>query len=403
MSGRVASVGGFVSEDTARDYLADMAADRRRGTWIDPVGGRMLLRAWVERWVPSLDLDERTVESYCSRLRCHILPEFGEMPLGAITSLDIALWAKRLSARYVPATVSGLVNLLSMILADAVDERLIAVNPVHRHRHRRRGRRSRYVRAERVWATPEQVVQVAAQAEQFGGRAAFLLVVTAAWTGCRWGELAGLHRSMVDLDRGVLVIDRFLGSLHESGRRRWLGPPKTPSSARRISLPPFLVELLREHLETHPFEFVFTTPSGCWWWRSTFIRRVFRPAVDGTRDGRAVAVRPGLTFHGLRHSHKTWLIADAVPEIAQARRLGHRLDNRVVETYSHVAPRSKPDCWTGWKSAGRPPSPPTRRLPRNPRSQLRRNGSRRLSPSSPERGTPIPRCRNTGRRNGNDR
>jgi integrase len=49
-------------------------------------------------------------------------------------------------------------------------------------------------------------------------------------------------------------------------------------------------------------------------------------------------VQPGLTFHGFRHSHKTWLIADGMPEIAQARRLGHHLDNRVVETYSHVAP-----------------------------------------------------------------
>jgi hypothetical protein len=30
--------------------------------------------------------------------------------------------------------------------------------------------------------------------------------------------------------------------------------------------------------------------------------------------------------------------ADGIPETAQARRLGHRLDNRIVETYSHVAP-----------------------------------------------------------------
>lgn len=47
---------------------------------------------------------------------------------------------------------------------------------------------------------------------------------------------------------------------------------------------------------------------------------------------------PGLTFHGLRHSHKTWLIADHIPEIAQARRLGHHLANRLAEVYSHVAP-----------------------------------------------------------------
>ena len=49
-------------------------------------------------------------------------------------------------------------------------------------------------------------------------------------------------------------------------------------------------------------------------------------------------MRPGPAFHGLRHSHKTWLIADGIPEIAQARRLGHHLSNRLVETYSHVAP-----------------------------------------------------------------
>src|SRR5437763_11040528 len=76
---------------------------------------------------------------------------------------------------------------------------------------------------------------------------------------------------------------------------------------------------------------------------ATFDRRVFRPAIDGTLHltGAAVPippVRPGLTFHGLRHSHKTWMIADGIPEIAQARRLGHRLDNRIAETYSHVAP-----------------------------------------------------------------
>jgi hypothetical protein len=44
-----------------------------------------------------------------------------------------------------------------------------------------------------------------------------------------------------------------------------------------------------------------------------------------------------LTFHGLRHSHKTWMIADAVPEVAQSRRLGHILGDRIQETYSHVA------------------------------------------------------------------
>lgn len=142
---------------------------------------------------------------------------------------------------------------------------------------------------------------------------------------------------------GLLIIDPRTGALHESAHTRWLGSPKTPSSARTITLPPFLVTMLRKHFERHDNEFVFTAECGTWLWRSTFIRRVLKPAVNGNEGRphqvvRTVPIRPGLTFHGLRHSHKTWLIAGGAPEIAQARRLGHHLPNRVTEVYSHVAP-----------------------------------------------------------------
>ncbi len=68
-----------------------------------------------------------------------------------------------------------------------------------------------------------------------------------------------------------------------------------------------------------------------------------RPAADGNRHRYNPAIRlnpvkPGLTFHGFRHSHKTWLIADGIPEVAQARRLGHKLPDKIQEIYSHVAP-----------------------------------------------------------------
>ncbi|MFL6125056.1 MAG: hypothetical protein ACJ73U_36215, partial [Actinophytocola sp.] len=37
----------------------------------------------------------------------------------------------------------------------------------------------------------------------------------------------------------------------------------------------------------------------------------------------------------LRHTHKTWLIEDGVPEVVQCKRLGHRLGG-VRGVYSHV-------------------------------------------------------------------
>ena len=342
--GSVESIYGFDNAEAAQEIAGTFDGHRRRTSWLNLSHDHttvITLADWVSCWWPTLDLDTRTLENYRSYLRCHILPRFGTLPIEAITPLDIQAWSTHaLENGYAPATVGGWKNLLSMIFADAVDEGLAAANPVRKHR--RRGRRSRHLRPERVWATPEQILAVADQAGMLGGPTARLLIIAAAWTGCRWGELTGLHRDNIDLQRGVITIDTWHGALHESNGQRWIGPPKTASSARRIHLPRFLTELLGEHLDSHPYEYVFTTEPGTWLWRSTFTRRVLRPAADGNLDVANPAVRthpvsPGLTFHGLRHSHNTWMITDDIPEIARARRLGHHTDNRTAETYSHVS------------------------------------------------------------------
>ncbi|HEX3780288.1 MAG TPA: tyrosine-type recombinase/integrase [Pseudonocardiaceae bacterium] len=388
VTGSVGSVGGFLTAKLAEMYRQDLECDRRRGNWIDPSGFQTKLSEWVQRWWSGLDLDLRTLENYESYLRIHILPRFGTTAMGDIAASDIRMWKMEAAKDgYASTTISSWVNLLSMILTDAMDERLIAANPVKQMR--RRGRRSLSVARERVWATPWQVHRLADQAGELGGPTARLMIITAAWTGCRWGELAGLHRRNVDLQLGVITIDKEEGALHESGGKRWIGPPKTPWSARTIHLPPFLIGLLRQHLAVHPYDYVFTTPTGKWLWRSTFTSRIFRPAADGNQDRpravvRTKAVAPGLTFHGLRHSHKTWLIGNGDPETAQSRRLGHHLDNRVVETYSHVEDEVRARLLAGleerWRTSfGKrgPKNNTTRHVPVRRKSEKRSGTQRR--------------------------
>ncbi|GAB2960579.1 site-specific integrase [Amycolatopsis acidiphila] len=389
-TGTTGAIPGFPDRKVAETYARDMETDQRRQVWIDPADSRTTLTDWAARWLPAQDLDPRTIDNYRSYLRCQILPHFGDASLGEITALDIDTWTKQVAdAGYAAATIASWVKLLSMILTDAVDQHLIPTNPVRQRGHR--GRRCRTLARERVWPTPEQVLRIANQASALGGTTARLLIITAAWTGCRRGELAALHRDNLHLDTGHLTVDPDHGSLHECGGRRWLGPPKTPSSARTITLPPFLVRLLRQHLQTHPYEFVFTNPCGTWLWRSSFHRRILRPAIDGTRKpgARIYPVCPGLTFHGLRHSHTTWLIAGGAPEIAQARRLGHHLPNRVVETYSHVAPevetRLLADLQRRWHKATRS------RYPKRPQQRKPAMKTRRpIPPSLTTRQRPIP-------------
>jgi integrase len=163
--------------------------------------------------------------------------------------------------------------------ADAADDKLIAANPI---RPRRRGKRTRVKPREQIWATPQEALQVADNAAAaLVGPWTGVLIVTAAWTGARWGELAGLQRPNVHLDDGTIVIDPDIGALHEVSGHFELGPPKTAESARTIQLPPFLVPLLRAHLDSHDHPHVFVTVEGEYLRRSNFGRRAMRPAADG--------------------------------------------------------------------------------------------------------------------------
>lgn len=340
----IGAINGFTTKTAATQHAQSLEADQRRGTWIDPDAGKTTLREWSTDWLEALDVAITTEDYYRSHLRNHILPRWGDTALADISGIKVTAWAKQLRSRgYAPTTTAGITKLLSLLLADAAEERLIAANPV---RVRRRGRQHATRTPERVWATHDEVLAIADNAARLpgAGAAAALLIVTAAWTGARWGELTALqrHNTHLDTDHPRIVIDPVRGGLKESSRGVELGPPKTAESAREIILPPFLTSLLRAHLETHDHPHVFISPEAALHRRSNFARRAVRPATDGTANRPRSAVRldpikPGLTFHSLRHSHKTWMIADNVPEIAQSRRLGHTLDNKIQQTYSHVA------------------------------------------------------------------
>ena len=80
---------------------------------------------------------------------------------------------------------------------------------------------------------------------------------------------------------------------------------------------------------------MFTGSDGGRTGRSNFRRRVWLPALTGDDGTGRPPVEPGMHFHDLRHTHKTWMIEDRVPEVVQHQRLGHRFGG-VMGTYSHV-------------------------------------------------------------------
>jgi integrase len=147
------------------------------------------------------------------------------MPLKDITPLVVRGFVAALAARRSAKTVRNVHALLSTVLRDAVLEGLLLTNPCAGTRL------PADQRQEAVFLSPAELDRLlAAVPEQYRA-----LVQTAAGTGMRWGELAGLPVSRVDLLRRRLEVAQ---TLEDVNGHVTIGTPKTASSRHFISLPP---------------------------------------------------------------------------------------------------------------------------------------------------------------------
>jgi integrase len=284
------------------------------------------LGQWVATWLPAHTASAATIAKYESILRSHILPAFGDQRLNAITRNDVKAFARDLTEHLSAASVRSIVTLLGLVLREAIDEHYLFFDPTARLRLREGPGEPRPV------ATPEQVRLIANRMPDLHART---LVITAAYTGMRFGELAGLRRAHLHLDRAVIHVSGDTGALHEVSGARWLGSPKTNAAVRDIRLPPFLVDGLDRLLRAHPYPTVFCTDTGKWMWRTTFIERIWRPICDGHPGRGWHPIITGFRFHDLRHTHRTWMDEDGIAEALKSQRLGHQIPG-IRGVYAHA-------------------------------------------------------------------
>jgi hypothetical protein len=65
-----------------------------------------------------------------------------------------------------------------------------------------------------------------------------------------------------------------------------------------------------------------------------------------------LALRTGLTPHGLRHGHQTWLDDMGVRYVLQSERMGHEVPG-MRGVYSHITPGMRAELKAGCRTCGR--------------------------------------------------
>jgi integrase len=216
-----------------------------------------------------------TCAAYRSHLRLHNLPHLGHLPLNRIRRQHIKALVVGLKTTLARRSTEDVLMVASLVLREAVEDGRIPYNPA-------RGVKVGGAESpERPHATAHQITQIVARIPR---RIDQVLVITAAYTGMRWGELTGLDRTNTDLDHADIYIHPDVGALHEISGDLFLGPPKNTASVRHTRLPDFLVQLLAEILASQDHPTVFPEPGPP--------RHLTTPPPDKQRAGRRINAGP---------------------------------------------------------------------------------------------------------------
>jgi len=311
----------FARRRDAEKWLSGMESDLARGVWIDDRLARVTVDEWSRMWLRDLpNLKPKTRVGYESLARSVVGPHLGARQLGDLSRPLVQGWVTELSASGMSASrIRQAYRLLSQMMSSAEMDGVLAVTPC-------RGiRLPRIAEHEPHVLSPDQVASlVAAIRPPYD-----LFVLVLAYTGLRFGEVAGLRRRFVDPASDRLIV---AGSLSEAAGVVTMEEPKSHQH-RVVTMPNFLSAQLMEHIAASvdwsgPEVLVFVSPHGLPVRHSNFLHRVWAPAVKAV----GLDARP----HDLRASHGTWLYDAGWSPVEIAARLGHA---KATITTKHYARR----------------------------------------------------------------
>jgi integrase len=346
---------GFARKSDAEQALRDAILERQRAPQVERA--MPTFAEFFERWHKECTEREcapKTAERYRELARSAIRL-FGALPLDQLTAEQLAVAVNRLADRggqitkqhphgrpLAPKTVRHIAFLVQGCLQQAVDWDIIPKNPML------------LVKKPKVPRRRPKVVDRAglnALLAKAADRRHFPVIVLAASTGMRRGELLAVEWSDLDWDKGTLEVSK---SLEETDAGLRIKGTKS-GETRRFAVPAEVLEVLREHKRSQDREremygadyanlgLMFARPDG----------RYLTPSNFGKRMSKLMrsAGLSGITLHSLRHSHASELLSQGAPITAVAARLGHASPNITLGIYSHELPADNQAAAKLWNDA----------------------------------------------------
>lgn len=262
---------------------------------------------YLEAW--KIERKDSTIVSEKNRIDGILKPHFGSRAIHTITRKDIENFiVKRRSNGISTATANRELCRLKNMFGMAVNWGYLDVNPAAGIKQAKEPIK------EADYLTKEEVGRLLEVCEE----RIRPLLITAVYTGMRWGELMALEWRDVGFDRGLITV-RDSKNLE----------------TRHIPMNTFVKEVLSDHQKKQAKEAggisqaVFSNPDTGNPYRD--LRNPFFKALE------EAGVDRHFTFHGLRHTAASHMVMAGGDIRTVGAILGHK-DLKVTQRYTHLAP-----------------------------------------------------------------
>ena len=282
------------------------------------------MREWCEIWLSAqparAQATERKIRGVVGR---QIAGTFGRRPLVSVRPSEVQAWAADISRKQSAATARHSLGVLRRVFDHALRDGAIHRNPAAGIRlPKAQGNDPRPLTHDELWRLADQLSEPRDR----------LLVLVAGYCGLRWGELAALRWTDVDLVRKTLRVAR---AYSEEAPRGDFSPVKD-HQARTVPIPAIVSEeLARFRADPKRDSLVLPSAAGTPLRNRNFRRDVFDDAVS--------SLNLDITPHNLRDTAASLAIQAGASVVAVARLLGHESAATTLNHYAGLFPSDLDD------------------------------------------------------------
>lgn len=305
-----------------KDWLITQRSAVKDGVFIKD--DQLTVSGLLDRYMDGLAQTVRptTQLSYKNIIRLHLKPNLGHIKLTQLRPDQLQkLYAEKANDGLSPRMVQFIHSVMHQALNQAFKWGLVARNVSDMVQKPKADRKT-----PTIWTVDQvRIFLDAVKHDRF-----YPIYVLAVATGMREGEILGLHYEDIDWMSNKVHIRQAVVTI--PGKGSTIVEPKSATSKRSVTLPPYAAGILKAHCEglEDKRSFIFTTSNGTPFSARNLVRH-FKNVIEKTG-------LPNIRFHDLRHYHATYLLTQNVhPRVVQER-LGHSSVTLTLSTYSHVLP-----------------------------------------------------------------